>query len=102
MRILLICPSMYDGDGKLTKVKKGTLVPQSIFYLAALTPEPHTVTCVDEPVEDIDFDAQVDLVGITTTTITARKLTRSPPSFDRGASKLCWAASMHPWSRMKR
>ena len=73
MRILLICPSMYDGDGKLTKVKKGTLVPQSIFYLAALTPEPHTVTCVDEPVEDIDFDAQVDLVGITTTTITARR-----------------------------
>jgi len=73
MHILLICPTMYDSDGTLIKVKKGTLVPQSIFYLAALTPEPHTVSCIDEPVEEIDFDAPVDLVGITTTTITARR-----------------------------
>lgn len=73
MHILLICPSMYDGDGKLIKVKKGTLVPQSILYLAALTPAPHTVRCIDEPVEEIDFDVEVDLVGITTTTITARR-----------------------------
>ncbi len=73
MHILLICPTMYDSDGTLIKVKKGTLVPQSIYYLAALTPKPHTVSCIDEPVEEIDFGAPVDLVGITTTTITARR-----------------------------
>lgn len=34
-------------------------------YLAALTPSPWQVMHVDEEAEPVDFDAQVDLVGIT-------------------------------------
>jgi len=73
MRILIICPTMVDSDGKLIRVKRNTLIPQSIYYLAGLVPKEHQVACVDEGIEEIDFNVNVDLVGITTTTITAKR-----------------------------
>jgi len=47
--------------------KKANLPVAALPLLAALTPEEHTVTLIDENVEPIDFDrcAQADLVGIT-------------------------------------
>ena len=47
--------------------------PLGLLTLAALTPPDCDVLLVDEEVEDIDFDAETDLVGITALTITANR-----------------------------
>ncbi|MGD8984932.1 MAG: radical SAM protein [Desulfobacteraceae bacterium] len=73
MRIKLICPTSYDLDNKLIKVKQATLPPLSILYLAGLTPKEHDVQVLDECVQAIDFDEGVDLVGITSMTFTAKR-----------------------------
>ena len=73
MKIKLICPTSYDLDNKLIKLKKATLPPLSILYIAGLTPEAHDVTVLDECVQTIDFDEPVDLVGITSMTFTAKR-----------------------------
>jgi radical SAM superfamily enzyme YgiQ (UPF0313 family) len=73
MRIKLICPTSYDLHNKLIKVKKATLPPLSILYLAGLTPREHDVQVVDESVQSINFHEAVDLVGITSMTFTAKR-----------------------------
>jgi radical SAM superfamily enzyme YgiQ (UPF0313 family) len=73
VRIKLICPTSYDLDNKLIKVKQATLPPLSILYLAGLTPKEHDVEVLDECVQPIDFDEAVDLVGITSMTFTAKR-----------------------------
>ena len=64
---------MYDMDGELLKKKKATLPNLTIYYLAGMVPKKHDVSVLDESVEDINFDEPLDLVGITTTTITAER-----------------------------
>ena len=73
MRVKLICPTSYDLDNKLIKVKQATLPPLSILYLAGLTPKEHDVQVLDECVQPIDFDEAVDFVGITSMTFTAKR-----------------------------
>jgi radical SAM superfamily enzyme YgiQ (UPF0313 family) len=73
MKIKLICPTSYDLDNKLIKLKQASLPPLSILYLAGLTPEEHEVKIVDECVQPIDFDEAADLVGITALTFTAKR-----------------------------
>ena len=73
MRIKLICPSSYDLHNKLIKVKKATLPPLSILYLAGLTPKEHDVEILDESVQSINFQEAADLVGITSMTFTAKR-----------------------------
>jgi len=48
-----------------------TLPPLNLLYVAALTPKDVEVTLVDEHVDRIDFEEEVDLVGITSLTATA-------------------------------
>jgi len=47
--------------------KKANLPVACLPLLAALTPQPHTVTLIDENVTELDFDqiAKADIVGIT-------------------------------------
>ena len=73
MRIRIIMPTMYDMGGKLLKKKKATLPNLTIYYLAGMVPQKHDVSVLDESVEDINFDEPLDLVGISTTTITAER-----------------------------
>jgi len=71
---LIIQPTYY-GNGSngsrqsLYKTRKRTLAGLTLPYLAALTPREWTVELIDEQVSEIDFDARVDLVAITTWTI---------------------------------
>ena len=83
MKITLICPTFYDPEGQLFKPKKAMIPPLSILYLAGLTPPEHTVTVVDEAVQEIDFDAPVDLVGITSTSINIRRAYEVADEFRR-------------------
>ncbi len=70
-RILIIQPSHYKSrsDLSLHKIKRRALVGLTLPYLAALTPDGWEITLVDEQMADVDFDAQTDLVAITTWTI---------------------------------
>jgi radical SAM superfamily enzyme YgiQ (UPF0313 family) len=50
-----------------------TLLPLNLAMLAALTPPDIEISIVDEAVEKINFDEQVDLVGISCTTTVAQR-----------------------------
>jgi radical SAM superfamily enzyme YgiQ (UPF0313 family) len=71
MKLFIIQPSHYRSKSSpaLHKTRKRTLVGLTLPYLAALTPKEWDVTLIDEQLADIDFEAPVDLVAITTWTI---------------------------------
>jgi radical SAM superfamily enzyme YgiQ (UPF0313 family) len=71
MKLFIIQPTHYQGVGSsvLHKTKRRTLVSLTLPYLAALTPGEWDVTLIDEQLTDIEFQASVDLVAITTWTI---------------------------------
>ena len=71
MRLLIIQPTHYysPSDMRLRKTKSRALMPLTLPYLAALTPKEWKVRLIDEQLEDIDFNAPVDAVAITTWTI---------------------------------
>jgi radical SAM superfamily enzyme YgiQ (UPF0313 family) len=72
-RLLIIQPSHYLSKENHTLLKTGMkpLVPLTLPYLAALTPEGWDVTLVDEEIQDVDFHSKPkpDVVAITTWTI---------------------------------
>ena len=66
MRLKLIVPHVPGGGG--------ALAPNlGIITLAALTPKHHEVSIVDENVEELNFDEEVDLIGITVMAPTASR-----------------------------
>jgi radical SAM superfamily enzyme YgiQ (UPF0313 family) len=59
-------PSFWTYDHILPALGKRCIFPNlSMPTLAGLTPEGHEVTLCDENVEEIDFDVDVDVVGVT-------------------------------------
>jgi radical SAM superfamily enzyme YgiQ (UPF0313 family) len=72
-RLLIIQPSHYLSKQNHTLLKTGMkpLVPLTLPYLAALTPEGWDVTLVDEEIQDVDVHSKPtpDVVAITTWTI---------------------------------
>ena len=65
MRVKLVMPRLANQEF--------TLLPLNMAMLASLTPPEIEVSIVDEAVERVNFDEQVDLVGIScTTTIISR------------------------------
>ncbi|MGA2661587.1 MAG: radical SAM protein [Verrucomicrobiota bacterium] len=73
MHIRIILPSFYDEHGKLVKAKKAFVPCVTLRYLAAMVPNHHRVSVVEESVEDINFDEKVDLAGITVQTFSAER-----------------------------
>jgi radical SAM superfamily enzyme YgiQ (UPF0313 family) len=73
MKIKLICPTPYDLNNKLIKIKQATIPPLSILYIAGLTPKEHDIKIIDECVQSIDFDEPIDFVGISSMTSTAKR-----------------------------
>jgi radical SAM superfamily enzyme YgiQ (UPF0313 family) len=70
MKILLVTPknppSFWTYDRILPTLGKRCIFPNlSMPTLAGLTPRGHEVVLCDENVEEIDFDAEADLVGVT-------------------------------------
>jgi len=65
-RLLLIQPTQYDHGGKLCKQDR-IYLPGLVFpLLAAMAPDRWQIDVRIEVVDEIDFDADVDLVGIGT------------------------------------
>ena len=66
MKLLLIFPM---GKGKVMgKYSYFKLAPLTLPYIAALTPKDVEITIIDDLVDEIDFGADVDLVGLTVLT----------------------------------
>jgi len=70
MRILLVTPrnpeSFWTYDSILPVIGKQCVFPNlSMPTVAGMTPGEHEIVLVDENVEEIDFDAEADIVGVT-------------------------------------
>lgn len=63
-KILLIQPTPYDQHGNLVKKNKLYFVGLALPLLAALTPKEYEVELCYETIEDVPFDTDADLVGI--------------------------------------
>jgi radical SAM superfamily enzyme YgiQ (UPF0313 family) len=76
LRIALLSPKgpLYRHRGGIWR-KSLRYQPLTLTTLAALIPPdlPHTVQCIDEGIADVPLDLDVDLVGITVITGTARR-----------------------------
>ncbi len=88
MRILLVFPRI--DHGATTHKDKGSWASIlfgypiiTLPYLAAITPKNHSVTIINENYENIDFNEKVDLVGITTYTMTAPRVYKIADEFRR-------------------
>jgi len=71
MKLLIVQPTHYRSstDRSLHKTKKRSVVNLVLPYLAALAPREWDITLIDEQLEDIDFDAPVDVAAITSWTM---------------------------------
>ena len=63
-KILLIQPTPYDQYGNLVKKRRLYFVGLAMPLLAALTPKGYEVEICYETIEDVPFDTDADLVGI--------------------------------------
>lgn len=72
-RLLITQATGYRFRGLLEpyKLRKRKLVGAVIPYLAALAPKDWKITLVDDATEEIDFNADVDVVAITIRTVTS-------------------------------
>ncbi len=71
------------------------LPPLNLLYLAALTPRDIEVTLTDEHVDKIDFEEEVDLVGITSLTATAPRAYEIADEFRKRGIKVV-LGGIHP------
>ncbi|UCE04805.1 MAG: B12-binding domain-containing radical SAM protein [bacterium] len=72
IKLLLILPRVEPGHGSVKNEQgKISIAPLSLPYLAGLTPPNVDVSIVDENVDKIDFEKEVDLVGISVLTMAA-------------------------------
>ncbi|MFQ5713681.1 MAG: B12-binding domain-containing radical SAM protein [Candidatus Scalinduaceae bacterium] len=71
MKLLLIGPSVYYDDGSIFEKQRILFPRMNLIYLAGLTPKDVEVEIVEELAEDIDFETECDLVGITAFTCQA-------------------------------
>lgn len=63
-KILLIQPSPYAPNGDVIKKKRLHFVGLSLPLIAALTPERYTVELIYETIEDIPWETDADIIGI--------------------------------------
>ncbi len=63
-KILIIQPTPYDWQGNLVKKKKLYFVGLALPLLAALTPDDFEVELCYETIEDVPFDTDAELIGI--------------------------------------
>jgi radical SAM superfamily enzyme YgiQ (UPF0313 family) len=100
MKILLVVPaaehlrvSRRDGHVPRRKMLRFSVLPLSV--VAALTPPEHQVEIRDENVEPIDFDAAVDVVGVTFMTALAPRAYEIARQF-RARGVITVAGGYHP------
>jgi radical SAM superfamily enzyme YgiQ (UPF0313 family) len=88
MKLYLIAPknpeSFWTFDRILPSLGKRCVFPNlALPTVAALTPAPHEVVLCDENVEEIDFDTDADVIGITGFVIHKRRMLELAAAFRR-------------------
>ena len=71
MKLLLISPSHFNPKGVLVKSRKLQFPTLTLPYLAALTPNDVKIKIVNDYIDEINFDIDFDLIGITFMTMQA-------------------------------
>ncbi len=100
MKILLVFPRIehgattYNDKGSWSSILFGYPI-LTLPHIAAITPRKHTVKIVNENYEDIDFDEDADLVGITCYTMTAPRVYEIADKF-RSRGKRVVLGGYHP------
>jgi len=100
MKILLVFPAIKHGmttcrdKHSWRKIIAGYPII-TLPHLAALTPGKHQVKIVNENYEDINFDEDIDLVGITCYTMTANRVYEIADEF-RNRGKTVILGGYHP------
>jgi radical SAM superfamily enzyme YgiQ (UPF0313 family)/anti-anti-sigma regulatory factor len=97
MRILLVSPEYPDSRLQFTKkeVRAFWFPRLSCVTIAALTPPEHEVVFIDEAVDQVPFDADFDVVGISVMTAMAHRAYEIADHFrSRGARVVL--GGMHP------
>jgi len=93
MKILLIFPriehgaSTYRDKGSWTSIIFGYPII-TLPHIAAITPRKHEVKIINENYEDIDFNENADLIGITCYTMTAPRVYEIADEFRRRGKKV--------------
>jgi radical SAM superfamily enzyme YgiQ (UPF0313 family) len=93
MKVLLAFPRIvhgattYHDKGSWTSIIFGYPII-TLPHMAAITPKKYDVKLVNENYEDIDFDEDVDLVGITCYTMTAPRVYEIADEFRRRGKKV--------------
>jgi radical SAM superfamily enzyme YgiQ (UPF0313 family) len=87
-KLLLIQPSQIGYDGIIKKDKTSFLPRLALPQIAALTPEDYEITIVDEYIEDINFNIDADLIGISATTPQAPRAYQISKEFRRRGKKV--------------
>ena len=95
MKILLVYPSCLDDRGRIIKYRKAYLPPLSLAILDSLTPEQHSVTVINDIVEEIDYTVPWDLVAITAMTVQAERAYQIADAFRTRKRKVV-LGGMHP------
>jgi radical SAM superfamily enzyme YgiQ (UPF0313 family) len=88
MKVYLIAPrnpeSFWTFDRILPSLKKKCVFPNlSLPTVAGLTPREHEVVLCDENVEEIDFDTDADIVGLTGYVIHSKRIFELAAEFRR-------------------
>src|SRR6478672_7838691 len=88
MRICLIAPknpeSFWTFDRILPSLNKKCVFPNlSLPTVAGITPREHDVVLMDENVEEIDFDVEADIIGLTGYVIHKRRIFELAAEFRR-------------------
>jgi len=103
MKVLLINPnnplttiSLPDVVARMTmKRRRAIFLPLNLCVVAACVPKEHEVRIVDECIEEIDYDAPADVVGITAMTCQAPQAYEIARNFrERGAKVIL--GGIHP------
>ncbi len=105
MKILLVFPRIehgattYRSKGSWTSILFGYPII-TLPHMAAITPKKYNVKIVNENYEEIDFDEDVDLVGITCYTMTAPRVYEIADEFRRRGKKVV-LGGYHPTAMPK-
>jgi radical SAM superfamily enzyme YgiQ (UPF0313 family) len=92
MKLELIVPATHENQGK---PRKAILPPLGMAVIAALTPPDVEVILTDENVAPINFQKDVDLVGITSLTSTSQRAYKIADTF-RAIGKKVVLGGIHP------
>ena len=85
MKLELIVPATHENQGN---PQKAILPPLGMAVIAALTPPDVEVSLTDENVAPINFQKDVDLVGITSLTSTSQRAYRIADTFRARGKKV--------------